>query len=107
MAPEERRGAIVAAVLPLLREHGPQLSTRQIPQRPFRDLLVRVGDEIGHQDAGRRALAGGRLLAVDHGAECFVVAAVVAGHSVGQCAHEDDDQEADASTRRAPMSLRS
>ena len=32
MAPDDRRGAIVAAVLPLLREHGPQISTRQIAQ---------------------------------------------------------------------------
>ncbi len=30
MSPDERREAIVAAVLPLLREHGPQVSTRQI-----------------------------------------------------------------------------
>jgi AcrR family transcriptional regulator len=32
MAPDERRAAIVAATLPLLREHGPSVSTRQIAQ---------------------------------------------------------------------------
>jgi AcrR family transcriptional regulator len=32
MAPDERRAAIVAATLPLLREHGQSVSTRQIAQ---------------------------------------------------------------------------
>ena len=30
MAPEERRAALIAATIPLLREHGPDVSTRQI-----------------------------------------------------------------------------
>jgi AcrR family transcriptional regulator len=30
MPPDERRAAIIAATLPLLREHGPQVSTRDI-----------------------------------------------------------------------------
>ncbi|MBN1174830.1 MAG: TetR/AcrR family transcriptional regulator [Micromonosporaceae bacterium] len=30
MPPEERRAALIAATLPLLREHGPEISTRQI-----------------------------------------------------------------------------
>jgi AcrR family transcriptional regulator len=32
MAPDERRAALVAATLPLLREHGSSVSTRQIAQ---------------------------------------------------------------------------
>ena len=32
MAPEERRAALIAATIPLLREHGPDVSTRQIAQ---------------------------------------------------------------------------
>jgi AcrR family transcriptional regulator len=32
MAPEERRAALVAATLPLLREHGTEVSTRQIAE---------------------------------------------------------------------------
>ncbi|MDI6101308.1 TetR/AcrR family transcriptional regulator [Actinoplanes sp. NEAU-A12] len=30
MAPEERRAALIAATIPLLHEHGPEVSTRQI-----------------------------------------------------------------------------
>lgn len=30
MAPEDRRAALIAATVPLLHEHGPQISTRQI-----------------------------------------------------------------------------
>ena len=32
MAPEDRRAALIAATIPLLREHGPDVSTRQIAQ---------------------------------------------------------------------------
>jgi AcrR family transcriptional regulator len=32
MAPEDRRAAIIAATIPLLREHGPAVSTRQIAE---------------------------------------------------------------------------
>jgi AcrR family transcriptional regulator len=32
MAPEERRAALIAATIPLLRENGPDVSTRQIAQ---------------------------------------------------------------------------
>jgi AcrR family transcriptional regulator len=32
MAPEDRRAALVAATVPLLREHGTEISTRQIAQ---------------------------------------------------------------------------
>jgi AcrR family transcriptional regulator len=32
MAPEERRAALIAATIPLLHEHGPEVSTRQIAQ---------------------------------------------------------------------------
>ncbi len=32
MAPEDRRAALIAATLPLLREHGPAVSTRQIAE---------------------------------------------------------------------------
>ena len=32
MAPDERRAALIAATIPLLREHGPDISTRQIAQ---------------------------------------------------------------------------
>ncbi|HEY7273070.1 MAG TPA: TetR/AcrR family transcriptional regulator [Actinoplanes sp.] len=32
LAPDERRAALIAATIPLLREHGPDVSTRQIAQ---------------------------------------------------------------------------
>ena len=32
MAPEDRRAALIAATIPLLHEHGPEVSTRQIAQ---------------------------------------------------------------------------
>jgi AcrR family transcriptional regulator len=32
MAPEDRRAALIAATIPLLREHGPAVSTRQIAE---------------------------------------------------------------------------
>src|SRR5438874_9838831 len=54
MAPEQRRAAIVAATVPLLREHGVTVSTRQIAQAcgvaegtlfgvfPDKDSLIRA-----------------------------------------------------------------
>lgn len=72
MAPDDRRRAIIGAVLPLLRRHGPGLTTKQVAEaagiaegtifRVFPDkraLLMAVAEDTVNPGHGREEMAAG------------------------------------------------